>query len=87
MVYNQHQAKRSCKAINEGHTMTKSEIRDVSKTIGYAAALGPGRGPDYMARALSALYRSARSAKSQREILAVAMSYGAISHDEFIIGR
>ena len=61
--------------------MTKSEIRDVSKTIQYGATLGP----DYIARALSALFRSARSKKSQNEILAVALAYGVVSHDEFII--
>ena len=61
--------------------MTKSEIRDVSKTIQYGATLGP----DYIARALSALFRSARSKKSQNEILAVALAYGVLSHEEFII--
>jgi hypothetical protein len=61
--------------------MTKSEIRDVSKTIQYGATLGP----DYMARALSALYRAARSTKSQNEILALALAYGVISNDEFIV--
>jgi hypothetical protein len=40
-----------------------------------------------MARVLSALYRSARSKKSQNEILGVALAYGVLSHDEFIIGR
>jgi hypothetical protein len=34
--------------------MTKSESRDVSLAIKYTAA---GLGPDYLARALSALYR------------------------------
>jgi hypothetical protein len=63
--------------------MTKSENRDVMKTIQYGATLGA----DYMARALSALYRSARSKKSQNEILAVALAYSVVSHDEFIIGR
>ena len=45
--------------------MTKSEIRDVSLAIKYTAA---GLGPDYLARSLSALYRAARSTKSQNEI-------------------
>lgn len=62
--------------------MTKSEIREVSLCIKYSAA---GLGPDYLARALSALYRAARSAKSQNEILAIAVSYGAVSNPEFII--
>ena len=62
--------------------MTKSEIRDVSLAIKYTAA---GLGPDYLARALSALYRAARSAKSQNEIMAIALSYGVVSHNEFKI--
>jgi hypothetical protein len=60
--------------------MTKSEQREVSLALKYTAA---GLGPDYLARALSALYRAARSAKSQNEILALALSCGVVSHDEF----
>ena len=62
--------------------MTKSEIREVSKAISYTAS---GLGASYLARALSALYRSARSKKSQQEILAIALSYGVVSSDEFIV--
>jgi hypothetical protein len=62
--------------------MTKSETREISKAISYTAA---GLGPDYLARALSALYRAARSKKSQNEILAIAMAYGVVSNEEFII--
>jgi len=62
--------------------MTKSEIREVSKAISYTAA---GLGPDYLARALSALYRAARTTKSQNEIMAIALSYGVVSNDEFIV--
>ena len=61
--------------------MTKSETREVAKTIQYGQTLGT----DYMARALSALYRAARSAKSQNEILAIALVYGVVSNNEFII--
>ena len=61
--------------------MTKSETREVSKVIAYSAQLGT----DYMARALSALYRAARTAKSQEQILAVAMAYRVVSNDEFKI--
>jgi hypothetical protein len=50
--------------------------------IKYTAA---GLGPDYLARALSALYRAARSTKSQNEIMAIALSYGVVSHNEFIV--
>ena len=60
--------------------MTKSEQREVSLAIKYSDA---GLGPDYLARALSALYRAARSAKSQNEILALALAYGVVSHSEF----
>jgi hypothetical protein len=60
--------------------MTKSEQREISLAIKYSAA---GLGPDYLARALSAIYRAARSAKSQSEILALALAYGVVSHDEF----
>ena len=62
--------------------MTKAETREATKTIQYGATLGT----DYMARALSALYRAARSTKSQTEILALALAYGVVSNDEFIIG-
>ena len=62
--------------------MTKSESREIALTLKYAAA---GLGPDYLARALSALYRAARSAKSQNEIMAIALSYGVVSHNEFIV--
>ena len=61
--------------------MTKSETREVAKTIQYGQTLGK----DYMARALSALYRGARTTKSQNEILAIALAYGVVSSSEFII--
>ena len=61
--------------------MTKSEIRESTRAIAYGQTLGA----DYMARALSALYRSARSTKSQNEILALAMAYKVVTSDEFII--
>ena len=62
--------------------MTKSETREAQKTIAHGAVLGL----DYVARSLSALYRSARSAKSQREIIALAYQYRAHLSTEFIIG-
>ena len=61
--------------------MTKSENREIALCVKYAAA---GLGPDYLARALSALYRAA-SAKSQREIFALADDMGVINNPEFII--
>lgn len=62
--------------------MTKSETREIAKITQYHAA---GLGVDYLARALSSLYRAARSNKSKTEILAVAVAYKAVSHDEFIV--
>ena len=61
--------------------MTKSENREVLLTIKYAEA---GLGADYLARALSALYRAARSNKSKNEIMAVAVAYKVTSNPEFI---
>ena len=61
--------------------MTKSEIRESTQAIAYGQTLGA----DYMARALSALHRSARTAKSQNEILALAEIYGVTKSAEFII--
>jgi hypothetical protein len=61
--------------------MTKSETREVTLTIKYGQTLGV----DYMARALSALYRAARSTKSQNEILAIALAYSVVSNSEFIV--
>ena len=62
--------------------MTKSEAREISRCIAMHAA---GLGTDYLARALSALYRAARTAKSQNEIMAVALVYSVVSHSEFIV--
>ena len=62
--------------------MTKSEIRELQIITKYSAA---GLGPDYVARAISALIRAARSTKSQNEIMAIALSYGVVSHNEFIV--
>jgi len=59
--------------------MNKSELREVAKTIQYGQTLGK----DYMARALSALYRSARTTKSQNEIMAIALAYGVVNNPEF----
>lgn len=61
--------------------MTKSESREVALTIKYGEELGK----DYMARALSALYRSARTLKSKDEIMAIALAYSVVSSDEFIV--
>jgi len=61
--------------------MTKSEAREVSKTIQYGAHLGA----DYIARALSALYRATRSSKTQAEIAALAAAHGVTTSPDWII--
>jgi len=60
--------------------MTKSEKREIAITLKMQHF-----GANYVARALSALYRSARTTKSQNEIMAIALAYGVVSNDEFIV--
>jgi hypothetical protein len=60
--------------------MTKSENREIATIVKMQHF-----GANYVARALSALYRSARSTKSQNEIMAIALAYGVVSNDEFIV--
>lgn len=62
--------------------MTKSESKEVAKSVMYSEA---GLGKDYLARALSSLIRSARSSKSQNEIMAIAVAHGITSNPEFIV--
>jgi hypothetical protein len=62
-------------------TMTKAETREVTKSIAYANELGDA----YLARALSALYRAARTTKSQDDIMAVALAYAVVTNPEFIV--
>ena len=62
--------------------MTKSEIRELNKALQFAAA---GLGPDYLARALSALIRSSRSVKTKAELVAIAVMHQVNSNPEFII--
>jgi len=61
--------------------MTKSENHEVIRTLKFGITLGN----DYMARALSALYRAARSKKSQNEILALGVAYNLVSLPEWIV--
>jgi hypothetical protein len=68
--------------VNDMTTLNKSQQRDLSKTLPMIAHLGK----DFGARALSALYRSAMKASQQNEILAIAVAYGVVSSEEFIIG-
>lgn len=61
--------------------MNKSEIRELSKIEAYAAA---GLGADFVARALSALIRAARTNKSATALREAATRMGVTNHPEFI---
>jgi hypothetical protein len=61
--------------------MTKSEQREATQAVTYGATLGL----DYLARALSALIRAARTAKSRDAIYAIAYAHRAHLSAEFII--
>ena len=63
--------------------LNKSQQRDIAKILVNGASLGN----DYMARGLSALYRSAMKTSQQDEIMAIALAYGVVSNNEFIVGN
>jgi hypothetical protein len=63
--------------------LNKSQQRDIAKTLVNGASLGD----DYIARGLSALYRSAMKTSQQDEIMAIALAYGVVSNNEFIVGN
>ena len=60
--------------------MNKSEQREVSKIIAYAAHLGA----DFAARSLSALIRASMRSKAKTEMLAIAQAHGWHKSPEFI---
>mgnify|MGYP003645647439 CR=1 FL=1 len=62
--------------------MTKAEKNEITKTIQYFAA---GLGPDYLARALSAIHRAARGQDTKNAIEALAVEHGVRRHAEFLI--
>jgi len=62
--------------------MNQSETRELQKIIQYYAA---GLGPDYLARALSALIRASRTNKSRAALLSRAEEFKITTHPEFII--
>jgi hypothetical protein len=64
-------------------TLNKSQQRDIAKILVNGASLGD----DYIARGLSALYRSAMKTSQQNEIMAIALAYGVVSNNEFIVGN
>lgn len=61
--------------------MNKAQQFEVEKTLLYGKTIGA----DYVARALSALIRSARTNKQKQELLAIAHEVGVSNHPEFII--
>lgn len=61
--------------------MNKQETKQAEQVIQYGQILGL----DYIARGLSALYRSARTKKSQEAILALGIAYKAVSSNEWIV--
>lgn len=68
--------------------MTKSELREVTKLTQIMRMAPDARpiGVDYLARAFSALIRSARTTKSRNELVCAAAGVPAvIQHPEFII--
>ena len=72
------------KAVYSGDStmaLNQNQQREIAKTLAFMAELGK----DYGARALSALYRSARTTSQQNEILAIAIANGLVSSDEFVI--
>ena len=62
--------------------MNKSELREITKIAQFRAA---GLGADWVARALSALIRAARTNKSRTALLEYADIFGVSNHPEFII--
>lgn len=63
--------------------LNKHQAREVSRTL---AAL-PTLGPDYAARALSALHRAAMRRTQQDAIVAIAMQHGIDRSAEWIVCR
>ena len=62
-------------------TMNASQQREAARIAAHGAVLGA----DYMARGLSALYRSALRESQQRAILAFALAYpGVVTSDDWI---
>jgi hypothetical protein len=61
--------------------MTKSETREVQKTLEHGAVLGL----DYVARSLSALHRCAMSDKAKRQIYESAIRVRAHLSKEWIV--
>ena len=61
--------------------MTKQETKQLATTLSHGAVLGK----DYMARAISALIRSARTSKTSNELMLIAAAHGIVDSPEFIV--
>jgi UDP-N-acetyl-D-mannosaminuronate dehydrogenase len=61
--------------------MTKSENREIINAVRFMN----GRRPDIAARRVATLYRSARTTKSQNEILTFAIAYKLINLPDWIV--
>jgi len=62
--------------------MNKFEIKELARIEAYAAA---GLGADYVARALSAMIRAARTNKSAAALREHAARLGVVGHVEYIV--
>ena len=62
-------------------TLNKHQQREVNTTLARLPILGP----DYAARCISALYRSALRDSQKRELLSIAVAYKLASNPEFIV--
>ena len=66
----------------QANIMTKAETKELAKTLAYGNHLGA----DYVARALSAMWRAARTTRSQNAIMAAAVAAGVTKNPEFLAG-
>ena len=63
--------------------MNKAQKREVDKLLFAILLNGKTLGADYVARALSALIRSARTNKQKQELFAIARDVNVAHHPEF----
>lgn len=62
-------------------SLNKAQQREVFKTLAALPVLGKG----YGARVISSLYRSAMKQSQKEELLKLALAYGLVSDEEFIV--
>jgi ribosomal protein L18E len=61
--------------------MTNQETKQLAKTLAHGSVLGK----NYLARAISAMIRSARNNRSKIELSRIAADIGCQQHPEFIV--